>query len=323
MTIEKRTLGRTGFAVSELGLGTWPLAGAGPSNSYGEMSASQAFSVLDAYVSAGGNLIDTARVYNRAETFIGQYLRQSGNRGRLVISSKTVGGSTAANIDQIVTDVEASLRELGTDYLDLYFLHYPAEEPELIEASLEALLRLKEQGKIRAIGASIRGPNVTEETQALCSAYISTGHVDVIQVIYSILRQQNLRAVEEAAARDVGVIVRTALESGLLTGAYAPGHVFAETDHRARYDRQKLDYVLRASEQLRGLAIEPPYEHLAQVATRFALAAPGTSSLIMGAQSAAEVEMNVATLELPPLSERVTEQLHERYGAMTAHANFD
>ncbi len=207
MTIEKRTLGRTGFAVSELGLGTWPLAGAGPSNSYGEMSASQAFSVLDAYVSAGGNLIDTARVYNRAETFIGQYLRQSGNRGRLVISSKTVGGSTAANIDQIVTDVEASLRELGTDYLDLYFLHYPAEEPELIEASLEALLRLKEQGKIRAIGASIRGPNVTEETQALCSAYISTGHVDVIQVIYSILRQQNLRAVEEAAARDVGVIV--------------------------------------------------------------------------------------------------------------------
>ena len=175
MPITRRRLGRTGIEVSELGLGTWPLAGEGPVGSYGAITSDEAASILDAYVSAGGNLIDTARVYNRSEQQIGEYLRRSGQRERLVLSSKTAAGRVADTVAEIEADLETSLRALGTDYLDVYFLHFPPAEAAVREEALAILLRLKERGTIRAIGASIYGPNVTAETQAMCSAYVATG----------------------------------------------------------------------------------------------------------------------------------------------------
>ena len=219
-------MGRTGMEVSELSLGTWPLGGAGSTPNYGAITEEEAMAVLDAYVEAGGNFIDTARAYNDSEKNIGKYLKQSGRRDQLVIASKTRAGEEAETLTRIEVDLETSLRELGTDHLDVYFLHFPPDDPGVMERALEKMLAFKRDGKIRAIGASIKGPNVTAATQAMCDTYIATGHVDVFMLVYSILRQRNLSAIEKAEKNGIGVIVRTVLESGLLTGAYAPDHVF-------------------------------------------------------------------------------------------------
>jgi len=326
--LNKRPLGKTGLMVTELGLGTWPLAipEMGKVPSYSGTPEAEALAVLDSYVERGGNLIDTALVYNGVEKIIGQYLKQMGQRERVFIASKTPAGhqpETQADIEgHIEADLETSLQDLGTDYVDIYFLHQPPAEPELIERALAKMMSLKQSGKIRTIGASIKGPDVTPATQALCDAYMATGQVDVLMVVYSILRQQNLRVIEKARQNGTGVIARSILESGLLTGAYKPGHVFPSTDHRARYKRENLDYVLGSVEEIGAIAVQPPYITLPQAAMRFALAPAGVSCIVMGAQKTAEVQMNLDALALPPLAPEVIDQLQTRYGHLTEKANF-
>jgi aryl-alcohol dehydrogenase-like predicted oxidoreductase len=317
-----RRLGRTGFMVTELGLGTWPLAGEGPVVNYGAVGERYALGVLQAYVERGGNFIDTARAYNNAEALVGTFLRGGGIRERIVLSSKTVAGEEVETIPRIREDLETSLRTLGTDHVEVYFLHHPPEDPATMAAALDAMEALKREGKIRAIGASIKGPNVTEATERLADAYLGTGRVDVLQVVYSVLRQRNRSIIEKASARGVGIVVRTALESGLLTGAYRPGHVFPGNDHRTRYDRRKLDHVLQAAEELRQFAVRPPYQTLPQVALRFSLEPRGVSCLIFGAQGAAEVAQNLEVLALPALDPSVVEEIRRRYGEQTERANF-
>ena len=152
---------------------------------------------------------------------------------------------------------------------------------------------------------------------------MATGQVDVLQVVYNILRQQNRSAIARAKENGVGVVVRTVLESGLLTGAYAPGHVFVGDDHRARYDREKLDCALRTVEELSTFAVRPPYTTLPQVAIRFSLRAPGVSCIILGVQNPDEVRMNLSTLALPPLAPEIADELCARYGEITEKVNFD
>ncbi|MEM7127553.1 MAG: aldo/keto reductase [Chloroflexota bacterium] len=324
---KKHPLGNSGLEVSELGLGTWPLSV--PEKGYFGYSGTpeeQALAVLDTYVESGGNFIDTALVYNGVEKIIGKYLKQMGQRDRVLIASKTFAGlrpETHAEIEaHIEADLNTCLQDLGTDYLDLYYLHQPPSEPDLIERSLAKLTALKKSGRIRAVGASIKGPDVTSATQALCNTYMATGQLDVIQLVYNILRQMNLSAIDKAHQNGTGIVVRSVLESGLLTGFYKPGHVFAETDHRSRYNRENLEFILENVEGIAALAVREPYTYLAQVAMRFSMTPPGASCIIMGAQKPEEVAMNLATLDLPPLDSEIVSQLQARYGHLTEMANF-
>ena len=326
-TPSKRPLGKTGLEVTELGLGTWPLSVLEAGKvSYSGTPEQEALAVLDAYVESGGNFIDTALVYNGVERIIGKYLKQMGQRNRVLIASKTFAGhspETQADIEgHIEADLETSLQDLGADYLDIFFLHQPPEEPDLMERALAKMASLKQSGKIRTVGASIKGPDVTPATQALCDIYLATGQVDVIQIVYSILRQQNLSVIEKAYKNGTGVIVRSVLESGLLTGIYKPGHVFPSTDHRSRYNRKNLDYILGSLEEMRSIAVQPPYTTLPQAALRFSLAPAGASCIIMGAQKTEEVQMNLDTLDLPPLAPDIISKLQTRYGHLTEKANF-
>jgi aryl-alcohol dehydrogenase-like predicted oxidoreductase len=317
-----RKLERTGLMVTELGLGTWPLGGQGSNFDYGPMEERQALGVLHAYVERGGNFIDTARVYNESEAVIGKFFAEAKVRDRVILSSKTVAGEKAETVSRIREDCETSLRLLGTDRLDVYFLHFPPEDPDTMSRALDVMDTLKSQGKIRAIGASIKGPNVTEATERLCNTYLEDGRVDVFQLVYSILRQRNLSVIEKAQQRGVGIVVRTSLESGLLTGAYKPGHIFAGKDHRARYDRAKLDFALRTAQEIGQVAVKPPYRALPEAALRFSLEPSGVSTLIFGAEKAAEVGKNLDVLNLPPLDPALVAELKRRYGAITEQANF-
>ena len=200
--IKKRPLGRTGFEVSELGLGTWPLGG----TSYDAVGEDDAIACIETYLDAGGNFIDTAsnKAYGLAQFFIGKVLAKRKDRKNLFIASKTPNSASLDTLPNIQVDLEESLRVMGIDYLDLYYLHWPPSEADVMNRILDEYERFKAEGKIRAIGASIKGPSVTQETLDLCRQYIDTGRVDVIQVVYSMFRQMNKEIFDYAVGKGVG-----------------------------------------------------------------------------------------------------------------------
>ena len=225
----KREMKRTGFLVSELGFGAWGIGGKG----VGSNSAIEAEDAILEYVNAGGNLFDTAITYGDSEAHIGKTLKRAGLSNKVFIATKSKKGETADSIPVLRQDLEISLNNLQREYVDIFYLHLPPEEDDIMDMALSELEKFKKEGKIRAIGASIKGPAVTDATVRLCKKYIDTGRVDAIQLVYSILRQKNLEAIEYAYKNDVAIIARTTLESGFLTGKYAVGTRFASDDHRS------------------------------------------------------------------------------------------
>ena len=113
--------------------------------------------------------------------------------------------------------------------------------------------QLKTEGKIRAIRTSIKGPNVTQHTADLCRQYVYTGKVDVLQLVYSIFRQSNAQIFEQARQAGVGIIARTVLESGFLTGKYNSQSLFLEGDHRRRWSAEQLQEFKEATGRIEAI----------------------------------------------------------------------
>ena len=304
----KRLLGRTGVEVSELGFGAWPIGG----TSYGPLDEKEAVKTVEAYIDAGGNHIDTARVYGKSEDRIGIALKDKGLRKKLFIASKTQRSASAETISEIRKDLEESLRLLHTDYLDLYYLHWPPDDIDVMNQVLDEYDKLKKEGKIRWIGASIKGPSVMEETPKLCKQYIDTGKVDVIQIVYSILRQRNSEIFEYAQEKGVGIVGRTVLESGFLSGKYKVGDEFSE-GHRSKYTSDALEHILEQVGEMESYGIRAPYSSLAQVAIQFALEPKAVSSLIVGARTAEQMKQNMAVAALPALDKDLVERFKSEF----------
>jgi aryl-alcohol dehydrogenase-like predicted oxidoreductase len=189
---------------------------------------------------------------------------------------------------------------------------------------LDVFVQLKAEGKIRAIGASVKGPDVTKGTVDLCRQYIRSGKVDALQVIYSIFRQKNAEMFAEAAESDVAIIARTILESGFLTGKYRPGHEFsAPGDHRGRWSRECLEGVFSDVQSVTELTVHPPFESIAQVAIRFVLDTPRVTAIIPGAKSAEQMQQNMALAGLPPLAAEILAELRLRYADSGERFNTD
>ena len=311
--LARATLGASGLEVTRVGFGAWAIGG----HHYGHVEAEQALASLETYVALGGTLIDTAITYGQSEEIIGRFLRQTKARDNVLLATKIAYHSEKEIRDALTT----SLQRLGCDYVDLYYLHAPPSDPGEMGRVLDIYEALRDEGKIRAIGASIRGPDVTDETVALCRQYIRSGRVDVLQVIYSIFRQKNRAMMDEARERGVGIVARTALESGFLTGKYLPGHRFVAPDHRARGNRERLDMILAHGQLLRERFVRPPFASLAQVAARFALDQPGIDAIIMGARSAEQARANVAVDALPPLGTEFRAKLGRLYAPLTEAFN--
>jgi aryl-alcohol dehydrogenase-like predicted oxidoreductase len=315
--IRKRVLGSTGIEVSEIGFGAWAIGGRG----YGAVEDSEAVDAVAAYVEAGGGFIDTARNYARSEELIGRALAEQGARDRVVIATKTHRARSAEDLPLIREELETSLRLLQTEVIDLYFIHSPPEDPDLMNRALDEFSTLKEEGKIRAVGASIKGPDVTDQTVELCKQYVNSGRIDAIQLIYSILRQRNRESIEYAQGKGVGIVARTVLESGFLTGKYKPGHRFPDDDHRRRWQGEHLAGLLAEIEELGDLAVKPPYQSLAEVAIRFALLPSGVSTTIPGGRNRRQVEANLKAADRPPLPPDVLFRLSQKYAGFTENAN--
>ncbi|MFP4143541.1 MAG: aldo/keto reductase [Phycisphaeraceae bacterium] len=305
--MKTRELGRTGIQVSEIGLGGWGLGGV----YYGEVTREQGIEAVRAYLDAGGNHLDTAYAYHTSEEIIGEAI-QGYDREKLVIASKTYAGTwDTAEIPKVREHLEISLRDLGTDYVDLYDLHGSPEDPDKMHRLLDFFLKLKEEGKVRAIGCSIRGPNVDDASLANAKQYAASGKLDAMQLAFSVLRQKHREVFKTAAENGVGIIARAVLESGMITGKYKPGHEFTWPDQRTRYGKEK-DVIFEEAQKLQAYLPEG-YDSTAQLATKYVLAHPEVCSVILGGVNADQFRRNAAMDELPDLPDEIVQQLTERY----------
>ncbi len=318
--MKKRRFGKTGRQVGEVGLGTWQL-GAG----WGDVSEADALATLRAAWEAGTTLFDTADVYGmgRAETLIGRFLKETPSaRGRVCVATKLGRFSppgwpenfSRAGIRQ---HTEASLRRLGVDALDLTQLHC-VPFAVLKQGEVFAHLReLQSEGKIRAFGVSVE----SMEEADFC---VRTDGVAALQIIFSIFRQKPIATLfEEAKRRQVALLVRLPLASGLLGGKMTKATVFPADDHR-NFNRDGARF--NVGETFAGLPFETGVEladalkpmvpagmAMSDFALRWCLDFDAVSTIIPGARNPAQAQANARVSDLAPLSAELHAQLAAFY----------
>jgi len=319
--METRTLGKTGFSVSEIGLGTWQVGGR-----WGErFDHALADRVIGAAVDGGVTFIDTADVYSdgESEKAVGRALKA--RRGQLHFATKC-GRQISPHVNSGYTPerlrsfVEESLGRLGVDCLDLIQLHCPPTEVFYRPEIFELFVRLKEEGKIRNLGVSVE--KVEEALKA-----IEFPNVATVQIIFNMFRRRPAELFfKEAARRNIGVIVRVPLASGLLSGRFTAQTSFGARDHRsfnrqgAEFDRGEtfsgVDYG-RGLEAVGALKKALPTEPgLAAWALRWILMFDAVSVVIPGASRPEQIAENLKASELRPLKPEemaAVADVYERY----------
>lgn len=307
-----RKLGKTGFEVSEISLGTWQVGGKWGS----EFDHSLAESIIREAIDSGVNFIDTADVYSdgESEKAVGRAVRQSGKEVRIAtkcgrkINPHVNKGYTPALLRQYVED---SLGRIGTDCIDLIQLHCPPTEVYYRPEIFGEFERLKDEGKILNLGVSVE--KVEEAAKA-----IEYENVTTVQIIYNVFRQRpHERFFAMAREKNVGLIIRVPLASGLLSGRFTSETRFAPGDHRffnrngMMFDKGETfagvpyETGLKAVSRLKELC--PEGVPLAHLALRWILMREEVSCIIPGASSPEQVRANLESTLLPPLPE---EQLH-------------
>jgi len=301
-----RTLGRTGIEIGEVGFGAWAIGGPWTLGTkqvgWGEVDDATSLTALNAAFDAGVTFFDTADCYGwgHSEELVGQAF--AGRREQVVIATKF--GNRVADGEWVKDyspeharrSVEASLRRLGTDYVDLYQLHSPKEDFVFTDELWEALDEIVAAGKMRHYGVSV-GP--WEQGFPV----IIGDKAETIQVVFNILRREPAEGglLAKAAETGVGIICRVPLGYGFLTGKFQPGHTFAPDDHRVAMTREQIDGQIAIVERLRPIAVGRG-QTLAQLALSWLLSHEAVSVVIPGAKTPDQVRDNVAAGDAPPLT---------------------
>ncbi|WP_225849256.1 aldo/keto reductase [Streptomyces sp. HPF1205] len=327
--MEERVLGRTGRAVSVVGLGTWQLGA-----DWGDVREQDALDVLDAAVEASVTFFDTADVYGdgRSEQLIGRYLRERPDADVFVATK--MGRRAEQLPENYVLDNfrawnDRSRRNLGVDTLDLVQLHCPPTAVYSSDEVYDALDTLVAEKRIAHYAVSV-------ETCEEALTAIARPGVASVQIILNPFRLKPLeRVLPEAERAGVGIIARVPLASGLLTGKYTRDTVFAADDHRA-YNRHGeafdqgetfsgVDYETGLAAAGEFAALAPSGATPAQTALRWIVQQPGVTTVIPGARSVTQARSNAAAAGLPPLPEatlaavrdlydrRIRAQVHDRW----------
>ena len=316
--MKQRPLGKSGIQASVIGLGTWVTGGG--SWWGGEVDDSESIRAIHAAIDAGVNLIDTAPVYGfgRSETVVGKAIR--GRRDKVLLATKCgmiwddSRGAFFFELDgkkihrclrpeTIAIEIEASLRRLGTDRIDLYQTHWPSMEPDKtpISETMACLMKLKDQGKIRAIGVS----NVT---LAELEENVRHGEVASDQFRYSLIyRHPEKDILPYCKEHGIATLTYMSLEQGLLTGKVGMDRKFAASEFRANdawnpwFKPENRPKVLRMLETWRDLA-ETYHVTLAQLVIACTAAQPGVTHVLCGARTAQQAVENAAAgrIELHP-----------------------
>lgn len=316
-----RTLGKTNFSISELSLGTWQVGG-----KWGApFSDKVAEGILHAAIDAGINFIDTADVYSAgaSEAAVGRVVRA---RSENIYVATKCGRQISPHLNEGYTEkalrgfVEESLQRTGLERLDLIQLHCPPTEVYYRPEIFGLFERLKEEGKIGHLGISVE--KVEEALKG-----IQYNNVTTVQIIFNLFRQRPSELFfREARERNVGVIVRVPLASGLLTGKFTADSTFSKDDHRnfnrdgAGFDKGEtfsgVDYELglRAMERIKELF--PGEKNLAPRALQWILRFPEVSCIIPGASRLEHLASNLTAADLPPLTEAQLSGMNQVYEEM-------
>jgi aryl-alcohol dehydrogenase-like predicted oxidoreductase len=302
-----RTLGRTGLEVSELGFGAWGIG----RDAWVGADDDESLRTLRAAIERGVNFLDTAHAYGDglSEELVGAAARESAET--VYVASKVtpknwewparpgVPPEEVFPADWIVACTERSLQKLGLETIDVHQLHVWSDEWVGQGDWLDAIDRLKRDGKIRFFGVSI---NDHQPENAI--RLIESGLVDTVQVIYNVFDQSPEDVLFPAVeAGQVGVIVRVPFDEGALTGSVRPETTFPDGDFRNEYfagDR-KREVWERVQAITRDLDVE--VDRLPEIALRFCLSHPATSVVIPGMRSTRNVERNVRAASTGPLTE--------------------
>ena len=307
--------------TSEVGLGCWQLGG----GDWGVVDDSEALRILHAAREAGVTFFDTAYVYGggRSETLVGRFLKDiAGDKAKILVATKLgrnspPGGAENLTLDTMRQHTEESLRRLDVPCLDLTQLHCVPTDALRDGSVFEHLRVLQNEGKIARWGASVE----SMEEAHLCLAQPGLAS---LQIIFNIFRQKPINDLFEAAQeKNVALIVRLPLASGLLTGKYDAHTTFAASDHRT-YNRDGAAF--NVGETFAGLPFElgvvladelkpyvPPGLRLSDMALRWCLDFPAVSVIIPGAKNEEQARANASVSDRPALPADLHQILRDWY----------
>ena len=294
-----KKLGNSDLMCSVVGLGTWAMGG----DFFGAIEDQKCIDSLCASLDHGVNLIDTAPIYGRghSEEIVGKAIKGK-DRSKIVLCTK-VGlmygdhpygkGGKCLKKDGIMWEIDMSLRRLGTDYIDLYQMHWPDVNTP-VEESMEALLKLQEQGKIRYIGVSNFDVPLLERT-AKCGEIVST------QPQYSLLeRDIEADVLPYCVEKNLGVLSYGSLAAGVLTGKFKEVPQAEKGDNRANFypffkepHFSKVMKVLAVMDEISAETGKP----LAQIAINWSTQKDYVSTALCGVRNVAEAAENCATFD--------------------------
>lgn len=297
--MHNRTLGRTRLSISEVGYGAW---GIGKSGWIGAEDK-ESLEALQKALDLGLNFIDTALGYGdgHSEQLVGQVVRKNVDK-RIYVATKVppkngqwparegVPAQDTFPKEHVIECAEASLRNLGTDAIDILQFHVWNDSWIGQGDWLEAVQQLKEQGKIRFFGISINDHQPENGIKL-----VESGVVDTVQVIYNIFDQSpEDHLLPACETNNVGVIVRVPLDEGGLTGKVTPDSTFDPQDFRNHYfeGTRKNDVYERVTNMAADLGV--PIEEIPEIALRYILSNPAVSTIIPGMRTSHNVERNIA-----------------------------
>lgn len=283
------------FERNPIGLGCWALGG----RNWGGQSQAAAFEVMEAAINSGIRHFDTARIYGASEKLVGDFLKDKRSEVFLASKAYPTGGK-----EQVKESVQRSLDALQTDFIDLFYLHWPVQNGSDREC-MEALWEAKQNGTIGAIGVSNFSLDGLQEV-------LKGGPIDFLQVGYHLL----WRNVEEELlpfCRDHGirVVSYSSLGQGILTGKFPRNPEFPKGDHRAdhvvHFRKEIWPEVYQAVEQLKGIA-EAADRSLAHLSLQWLAAREGVSGILVGARNGRQVVETASCLD-DPVNEQVLDAL--------------
>jgi aryl-alcohol dehydrogenase-like predicted oxidoreductase len=300
-SLPERILGKSGMAVTEIGMGLWAAGG----DQWGSTDDQEIFDAIDFALDSGVTFFDTADVYGggHSEELLGQSMQ--GRRDRFIVATKIgwrdfdgdKGQSAYNTVDKLIAGVESNLRRLQTDYIDLMQSHINFREPTM-EIFLEGFQRLQRDGKVRAYGVS------TSDFDYL-RAFNADGGCAALQIDYSILhRMPEADIFPYCQEQNIGVIVRGALAMGILTGKFNAETHFGAGDFRRSWHEEPEQQAVYLDDLQKVAALRPLANGrtLAQLALQFTLAHPAVTTVIPGAKNVRQMRDNVQAGRLPPLS---------------------
>jgi len=312
--MKTRPLGTSGIEVSAVGFGSWAIGG----DMWGPQDDADSLAALTKAWERGCTFFDTAAVYGmgHSETLLGAFFRETGAKPVIAtkVPPKNFRWPAAADTpleeafppEHVVSQTEESLRRLGVERVDLQQLHVWTDSWCDRDEWIEALERLREQGKIRTFGISL---NTFEPDSGLRIA--EAGRIHAFQVVHNIFEQApEDRLYPAAKERGIGIIDRVPFDESSLTGKLTPDTVFAADDFRARFFKDTLEETVTRVEALRWLV--PDFApSLAEAALRFCLSHEAVSTVIPGMRTVEQVEQNLAAADAGPLPEEALARLRD------------